>query len=144
MPLLIAIRKGASPCSTDCPFYTEKGWVRGVNGVPLKTHCRMTMNPWMADCDIYNPLCIDKLEVTEAQWRKMQAAVGLKAIRQRKQYPDEHDEIHAVGCTWTRRRASAGEQPFGSKGKHNADKSANVPPRHLFPCRIKEDLSLKH
>ena len=141
--LLIALRKGGAKCSSACPFYEESGVVRGING-PLKTHCSMTMNPWMADCDIYNPLCIDKLEVTEAQWRKMQAAVGLKAIRQRKQYPDEHDEIHAVGCEWTRRRASAGEQPFGSKGKHNADKSANVPPRHLFPCRIKEDLSLNH
>jgi len=129
---LIALRKGGAKCSSACPFYEESGVVRGING-PLKTHCSMTMNPWMADCDIYNPLCIDKLEVTEAQWRKMQAAVGLKAIRQRKQYPDEHDEIHAVGCTWTR-----------SKGKHNADKSDNVPPRHLFPCRIKEDLSLNH
>ena len=87
---------------------------------------------------------IDKLEVTEAQWRKMQAAVGLKAIRQRKQYPDEHDEIHAVGCTWTRRFRTGASQPCGDKGKYNADKSANVPPRHLFPCRIKEDLSLNH
>ena len=60
----------------------------------------MTMNPWMADCDIYNPLCIDKLEVTEAQWRKMQAAVGLKAIRQRKLYPEDHAEIHPVGYNW--------------------------------------------
>ena len=141
--LIVALRKGGIKCSSACPFYEESGVVRGING-PLKTHCSMTMNPWMVDCDIYNPLCIDKLEVTEAQWRKMQAAVGLKAIRQRKQYPDEHDEIHAVGCEWTRRRASAGEQPFGSKGKHNADKSANVPPLHLFPCRIKEDLSLNH
>ena len=129
--LIVALRKGGVKCSSACPFYEESGVVRGING-PLKTHCSMTMNPWMADCDIYNPLCIDKLEVTEAQWRKMQAAVGLKAIRQRKQYPDEHDEIHHIG------------ENTRDKGKHNADKSANVPPRHLFPCRIKEDLSLNH
>ena len=55
---LIALRKGGVKCSSACPFYTETGKVTGVRGVPLKTHCRMTMNPWMADCDIYNPQCI--------------------------------------------------------------------------------------
>ena len=130
--LIVALRKGGVKCSSACPFYEESGVVRGING-PLKTHCSMTMNPWMADCDIYNPLCIDKLEVTEEQWKAMQQALHKRAIRQRKLYPEDHAEIHAVGCEWTR-----------SKGKHNADKSANVPPRHLFPCRIKEDLSLNH
>ena len=129
--LLVGIRKGGVKCSSACPFYEEKGQVRGING-PLKTHCSMTMNPWMVDCDIYNPMCLDKLEVTEEQWKAMQKAVGLKAVRIRKQYPDEHEEIHEVGCTWTR-----------SKGKWNAEKSAGVPPRKLFPCRVKEDLSLK-
>ena len=114
--LIIALRKGGSPCSTDCPFYTETGKVTGVRGIPLKTHCRMTMNPWMADCDIYNVHCIDKLEVTEEQWKAMQKAVHKRAIRQRKLYPEDHAEIHAVGCEWTR-----------SKGKWNATKSDNVP-----------------
>ncbi len=112
--LIIALRKGGSPCSTDCPFYTETGVVRGING-PLKTHCRMTMNPWMADCDIYNVHQIDKMEVTEEQWKAMQKAVHKRAIRQRKLYPEDHAEIHPVGCEWTR-----------SKGKWNATKSANV------------------
>ena len=112
--LLIALRKGGSPCSTDCPFYTETGKVTGVRGVPLKTHCRMTMNPWMADCDVYNVRCIDKMEVTEEEWKAMQRAVHKKAIRQRKLYPEEHEEIHAVGCEWTR-----------AKGKWNATKSKN-------------------
>lgn len=120
--LLIGIRRGGAKCSSACPFYEESGVVRGING-PLKTHCRMTMNPWMLDCDVYNPLCIDKMEVSEAQWKKMQTAVGQKAVRQRKPYPEDHEEIHAVGCTWTRRRASAGEQPFGWMGKGNAEKS---------------------
>ena len=115
MPLLIAIRKGASPCSTDCPFYTEKGWVRGVNGVPLKTHCRMTMNPWMIDCDVYNPHCLEKLEVTEGQWITMQNAVNKRAIKQRKLYPEDHENANQVGCEWTR-----------SKGKWNAEKSAQA------------------
>ena len=110
--LLIALRKGGGPCSKDCPFYTETGKVTGVRGIPLKTHCRMTMNPWMADCDIYNVHCIDKLEVTEEQWKAMQKAVHKRAIRQRKLYPEDHDEIHPVGCEWTR-----------SKGKWNSVKA---------------------
>ena len=44
--LLIALRKGGAKCSSACPFYEESGVVRGING-PLKTHCSMTMNPWM-------------------------------------------------------------------------------------------------
>ena len=127
--LIIALRKGGSPCSTDCPFYTETGKVTGVRGIPLKTHCRMTMNPWMADCDIYNVRCIDKLEVTEEQWKAMQKAVHKRAIRQRKLYPEDHAEIHAVGCEWTRSRGAsehsdtAPSQPCGDKGKWNAEKS---------------------
>ena len=113
--LLIALRKGGVKCSSACPFYTETGRVTGVRGIPLETHCRMTMNPWMADCDIYNVHCIDKLEVTEEQWSIMQQAIRKKAIRQRKLYPEDHAEIHAVGCEWTR-----------SKGKWNSEKSANV------------------
>ena len=112
--LLIAIRRGGVKCSSACPFYTDTGVVRGING-PLKTHCRMTMNPWMADCDIYNPQCIDKVEVTEEQWKTMLRSVHKRAIRQRKLYPEDHAEIHAVGCEWTR-----------SKGKWNAEKSSNV------------------
>ena len=86
---LIALRKGGVKCSSACPFYTETGKVTGVRGVPLKTHCRMTMNPWMADCDIYNPQCIDKVEVTEEQWKTMLHAVHKRAIRQRKLYPED-------------------------------------------------------
>ena len=122
---IIALRKGGAKCSSACPFYSDNGVVHGYNG-PLKTHCRVTMNPWIIDCDIYNPLCIDKVEVSEEQWKAMLKAVHKRAIRVRKEYPEDHDEIHSVGCEWTRR-----------KGLHNADKSANVPRPHLFPCRIK-------
>ena len=114
--LLIAIRKGGAKCSSACPFYTETGVVRGING-PLQTHCRMTMNPWMIDCDIYNPMCIEKMQVTETQWKKMQAAIGQKAIHQRKLYPEVHENANQVGCEWTR-----------SKGKWNAQKSASIHP----------------
>ena len=110
--LLIAIRRGGVKCSSACPFYTDTGVVRGING-PLKTHCRMTMNPWMADCDIYNVRCIDKLEVTEEQWKAMQRAVHKRAIRQRKLYPEENENGRPVGSTWT-------------QGRWNAQKSKNV------------------
>ena len=112
--LLIAIRKGGVKCSSACPFYTETGVVRGING-PLKTHCSATMHPWMIDCDIYNPMCIDKMEITEAQWNRIQSFLGKRAIRQRKLYPEDHENANQVGCEWTR-----------SKGKWNAEKSSNV------------------
>lgn len=136
--LLIGIRKGGAKCSSACPFYTETGVVKGVRGVPLTTHCRATMHPWMVDCDIYNPYHIDKLEVSEEQWKQMQHAVHKRAIRQRKQYPEEHDEIHAVGCEWTRAKTVHEAIEESSKGKYNARKSANVTDRHLFPCRMKK------
>lgn len=112
--LLVAIRRGGVKCSSACPFYTDTGVVRGING-PLKTHCRMTMNPWMVDCDIYNPMCIDKMEVSEEQWKTMQKAVHKRAIRQRKLYPEDHENANQVGCEWTR-----------SKGKWNSEKSSNI------------------
>lgn len=112
--LLLAIRKGGVKCSSACPFYAETGHVSGFNG-PLKTHCRITMHPWMIDCDHYDVMHIDKLEVTEEQWKTMQKAIHKRAIRQRKLYPEDHAEIHHVGCEWTR-----------SKGQYNRDKSANA------------------
>ena len=105
--LLIGIRKGGAKCSSACPFYTETGVVKGVRGVPLQTHCRATMNPWMVDCDIYDPYQIDKLEVTEEQWKLMQRAVHRRATRQRKLYPEINDSGRPVGTTWTEDRWNA-------------------------------------
>ena len=73
----------------------------------------MTMNPWMIDCDIYNPMYLEKLEVTEEQWKAMQKAVHKRAIRQRKLYPEENENGRPVGSTWT-------------QGRWNAQKSKNV------------------
>ena len=105
--LLIAIRKGGVKCSSACPFYTETGKVTGVRGVPLKTHCRMTMNPWMVDCDIYNPCNIHKVEVSEEEFQKMLKAVHKRAIKQRKLYPEENENGRPVGSTWTQGRWNA-------------------------------------
>ena len=126
MRQVVSVEKGGGPCRTDCPFYSESGWVRGVRGIPLKTHCRATMEAISVDCDIFNSMTVEKMEVTDEQWKAMQKAIGKKAKKERKPYPEDHEEIHAVGCEWTRRRASAGEQPFGSKGKWNAQKSSNI------------------
>ena len=144
---IIALRKGGAKCSSACPFYEETGVVRGFYGMPLETHCRMTMSPWMVDCDEYDPLCIDKMEVSEAQWKKMQKAAGEKAVRVRKEYPEDHEEIHGVGCEWTRAsagewtKASAGEWTRG-KGRYNAEKSGKANPRRLYPCRVKSHLDI--
>lgn len=111
--LLIAIRKGGAACSCACPFYEESGIVRGLYNMPLKTHCRMVMNPWMVDCDKYDPMCIDKMEVSEEQFQQMQQAIGVKAIRQIKLYPETHEVNHPLGWSWT-------------KGVHNATKSGRA------------------
>ena len=126
MRQVISVEKGGGPCRTDCPYYSETGWVRGVRGIPLKTHCRATMESISVDCDTYNSMTVEKMEVSDAEWKAMQKAIGKKAKKERKPYDPNHEEIHAVGCEWTRRRASAGEQPFGSKGKWNSLKSSNV------------------
>lgn len=126
MRQVVSVVKGGGPCTTDCPFYSETGWVRGVRGVPLKTHCRATMEAISVDCDIFNTLTVEKMEVTEAEWKAMQKAIGKKAKKERKPYPEDHEEIHAVGCEWTRSRGSTPSQPCGDKGKWNAQKSSNV------------------
>ena len=127
MRQVVSVVKGGGPCTTDCPFYSETGWVRGVRGVPLKTHCRATMEAISVDCDIFNTLTVEKMEVTEAEWKAMQKAIGKKAKKERKPYPEDHEEIHAVGCEWTRRRFRTGaSQPCGDKGKWNAQKSSNI------------------
>ena len=115
MRQVVSVEKGGGPCRTDCPYYSDEEKVSGVLGVPLKTHCRGTMEPICVDCDVYNTRTIEKMVVTEAQWKAMQEAICKKASKERKPYPEDHAEIHAVGCEWTR-----------SKGKWNSLKSSNV------------------
>ena len=114
MRQVVSVQKGGGPCSADCPYYTEGGKVIGVRGVPLKTHCRATMEGISIDCDIFNTKTVEKLEVTEAEWKAIQKAIGKKAKKERKLYDPNHEEIHAVGCEWTR------------KGKWNATKSSGI------------------
>ena len=111
--LLIAIRKGGVKCSSACPFYTETGVVRGING-SLQTHCSGTMETVIVDCDIWDPKKIEKLEVSEAQWQTMQQVIHKRAKRVRKEYPSDHAEIHPVGYNWKH------------QDKWNARKSSNV------------------
>jgi len=122
---LIAVRKGGAKCSSACPFYVEDGVVRGVNDVPLKTHCRATMQDIIVDCDKFNPQAIEKLEVSEEQWKTMQRAVHKRARKVRKEYPSDHAEIHPVGYNWKNavNRAPAAEK---HQDKWNAKKSSNI------------------
>lgn len=100
MRQVISVEKGGGPCRTDCPYYSEEGKVIGVRGVPLKTHCRATMESISVDCDVYNSRTVEKMEVTDAQWKAMQQAIGKKAMKERKPYDPEHEEIHPVGYNW--------------------------------------------
>jgi hypothetical protein len=78
------------------------------------------------DCDVFNSMTVEKIQVTEAEWRAMQQAIGKKAKKERKPYDPNHEEIHAVGCEWTRSRVSTPSHPCGDKGKWNSAKSSNV------------------
>lgn len=105
--------------------------MRGFNG-PLKTHCRMTMHPWMVDCDQFDPCRIETVEVSEEQWQEMLAAVKKKAKRQRKLYPEEHEEIHAVGCEWTRSRSALGSQKADTALLNQQATKASALPNRTF------------
>ena len=113
MRQLVSVAIGGGPCSKDCPYYAAEGWVRDVNGIPVKTHCRGTMQHIVIDCDKFNSQTIEKLEVTDEQWKNMQKAIGKRAKKERKPYPEDHDEIHEVGWNWKHDR-------------YNAEKSKNV------------------
>ena len=117
--LIVALRKGGSPCSKDCPFYADDGVVRGING-PLKTHCRATMQTVIADCEVFNPHKIEKMEVSEDQWKTMQRSVKKRAKKVRKPYPENHKEIHPVGYSWRHDRHSPHHDQW------NATKSSNT------------------
>ena len=125
MRQVVSVSKGGGPCSKDCPFYAETGWVRDVNGIPVKTHCRGTMQRIIIDCDKFNPNTIEKLEVTDEQWKTMQHAVGKRAKKERKPYDPNHAEIHPVGWNW---KNAVNRAPVAEKNedKWNANKSNNI------------------
>ena len=119
--LLIAVRKGGVKCSSACPYYEEKGQVRDMHGMPMKTHCRATMQNVIVDCDVWNPHNIGKLEVTEEEWKAFQNNLRRKAKKERKPWPEDHAEIHPVGYNWKNvvNRAPAAEK----HDPHRASKS---------------------
>lgn len=107
MRQVVSVERGGSPCSTDCPYYVESGIVRGVNDVPLPTHCRATMEKIIVDCEHFNPKTVETIEVSEEQWQSMQRAIGKRAKKERKAYPEDHAEIHPVGWNWKHDRWNA-------------------------------------
>ena len=113
MRQVVSVAIGGGPCSKDCPYYAEEGWVRDVNGIPVKTHCRGTMQKIVIDCDKFTPSSIGKMTVTDEQWQSMQAAIGKRAKKERKPYPEDHKVIHPIGFNWKHDR-------------WNAEKSLNV------------------
>lgn len=100
MRKIIAVEEGGGPCSTDCPYYADHGWVRDLNGLPVKTHCRGTMEEIVIDCDKYKMKSIETMRVSEAKWHEMEHTSGQKAKRIRKPYDPDHEEIHPVGYNW--------------------------------------------
>ena len=96
MMFVVAIKEGGIACGAGCPYYEESGVVRGYGG-PLKTHCRMVMNPWQFDCDKFNPKCMYVAQVPVEKVKSIEKALSVKFRRIRKLYPRDHKEIHPVG-----------------------------------------------
>lgn len=96
MMRLVAIEEGGIACDASCPYYEESGVVRCYGG-PKKSSCRMIMNPWIFDCNQFNPKRMYKMRVTPAQFKAMVKSQGLHATKQRKLYPVEHEASLQVG-----------------------------------------------
>lgn len=119
---LIALREGSAKCSNICPYYADRGVVRGCHGAALPTHCRATMQTVIVDCDVYDPRKMETMDVTDDEWAQMQAAIHKRARKIQKEYPEEHEEIHPVGYNWKHERQDVPDP----KGKWNAEKSKNA------------------
>lgn len=124
--LLVALREGSAKCSNICPYYADNCVVRGMHGVALATHCRATMQDVIVDCDKYDPRWIEKIEVSEAEWERMQSAIHRRARKLKKEYPEDHAEIHPVGYNWKHERSANTDPEIDPKGKWNAEKSKNA------------------
>jgi hypothetical protein len=55
------------------------------------------MQDWSFNCNKFNPKRLYKLRLTPALFQEIVKGHGLKAIKQRKLYPQDHKEIHHVG-----------------------------------------------
>ena len=93
---IIAIEEGGIACDAGCPYYEESGVVYAYGG-PLKSHCRMLMNPWIFDCHKYNPKQMYKLRTTPEQFKAMLKSQGLHAVKQKKLLPYDHKPSLQIG-----------------------------------------------
>lgn len=102
---ILILRDGGVKCSRECKFYHDCGYVPTPNG-PLKTHCGMTTQKVVVDCDSYNPDFEWIEDVTEEELDTVLVALGRQARKQRKEFTKEHKEIHPIGWTPSRSHPS--------------------------------------
>ena len=93
---ILILKDGGVKCSHECKFYRGCGYVQTPNG-PLKTHCGMTTQKVVVDCNSYNPDFEWIENVTEEELDAVLVALGRRARKQRKEYDPGHAEIHPVG-----------------------------------------------
>ena len=115
MMFLVAIEEGGIACDAGCPYYEESGVVRAYGG-PLKSHCRMLMNPWIFDCHKYNPKQMYKLKVTPEQFRAMLKNQGLHAVKQKKLLPYDHKPSLQIGESGRTKNCPAGQMSKSDLG----------------------------
>jgi len=76
-------KKGGTTCSSACPFYSESGEVRCYGG-PKQTHCRLVMQPYFIDCNLYDVTTLHVINTTGDNWQKMLKAGGIKPLKKKR------------------------------------------------------------
>lgn len=93
---ILILREGGVKCSRTCRFYEDCGYVRTPSG-PLKTHCGMTTQKVVVDCDSYNPDYEWIEGLTDDELGEVLDVLGKDVRRVRKEFTKDHEEIHPVG-----------------------------------------------
>ena len=107
---LIAIEEGGIACGAGCPYYEPSGVVRDVRGLPMKGHCRGVTEDIVVNCEKLNPRRLYKGR-TLLTAKEIGKLLKMKLQKERKPYPEEHEEIHPIG--W---------RPGNSSKKFNSSK----------------------
>lgn len=76
-------KKGGTVCGSSCPFYQAEGEVHCIGG-PKRTHCRMIMQPYFVDCNLYDVTTLHVINTPDENWQKMLSAGKIKPIKKKR------------------------------------------------------------
>ena len=109
---VLILEETKTRCGADCPFYEPSGIVRDMQDLPLQTHCRLTMQAIIPDCEYFNMRNLRQAQVTEDEVRAMFKAIGRQPKRVTRVTQIAIPQFYGREATWR------------PKGFANSDKSA--------------------